>query len=220
MVPPCLTIAELNHAWTKQGSCVIEGKQSCWWGRAGRWTPAPFAGRYVAGTVTVVSDDSVDWKSAGNVETNYIQHVAENKGSKLNIGLSSNYCGQVFIQTFAYLELGRIKATLDAGQPKEQHGFRADGRIEQHLLTTNLVLDKALSLHVPMWIVSLHLSKAFDTGKWKKLMETLSEHGVTWLDFAPACLSAAHSGGAGCETNTSVQSFQNKRNEIIQIMLP
>ena len=27
-------------------------------------------------------------RHAGNVEANYIQHVAENKGSKINIGLS------------------------------------------------------------------------------------------------------------------------------------
>ena len=31
-------------------------------------------------------------------------------------------------KTFACLVLGRIEATLDAGQPAEQHGFRADRR--------------------------------------------------------------------------------------------
>ena len=49
---------------------------------------------------------------------------------------------RLLYKTFAYLVLGRIEATLDAGQPEEQHGFRADRRIEEHLLTTNLVLDK------------------------------------------------------------------------------
>ena len=52
-------------------------------------------------------------------------------------------------------------------------------RIEEHLLTKNLVLDKTLSLDVPVWIVSLDLSKAFDKVKWENFWETLSEHGVS-----------------------------------------
>ena len=58
---------------------------------------------------------------------------------------------RVLYKTFAYLWLGRVEATLDAGQPEEQHGFRAGRRIEEHLLTTNLVLDKTLALDVPVW---------------------------------------------------------------------
>ena len=57
--------------------------------------------------------------------------------------------------------------------------FRAGRRIEEHLLTTNLVLDKTLALDVPVWIVSLDLSKAFDKVKWENLWEALSEHGVS-----------------------------------------
>ena len=68
---------------------------------------------------------------------------------------------RLLYKTFAYLVLGRIEATLDAEQPEEQHGFRADRRIEEHLLTTNPVFHKILSLDVPVWIVSLDLSKAF-----------------------------------------------------------
>ena len=85
---------------------------------------------------------------------------------------------RLLYKTFAYLVLGRIEAILDAG-PEEQHGFRADRRIEEHLLTPNLVLDKTLSLDVPVWIVSLDLSKAFDKVKWENLGEALSEHGVS-----------------------------------------
>ena len=86
---------------------------------------------------------------------------------------------RLLYKTFAYLVLGRIEATLDAGQPEEQHGFRAGRRIEEHLLTTNLVLDTTLALDVPVWIVSLDLSKAFDKVKWENFWEALSEHGVS-----------------------------------------
>ena len=61
--------------------------------------------------------------------------------------------------------LGRIEATLEAGQPEEQHGFRAQRRIEEHLLTTDFVLDKTLALDVPVWIVNLDSSKTFDKVK-------------------------------------------------------
>ena len=86
---------------------------------------------------------------------------------------------RLLYRTFAYFAVGRIEAILNAGQPEEQHGFRADRRIEEHLLTTNLVLDKTLSFDVPVWIVSLDLSKAFDKVKWENLREALSEHGVS-----------------------------------------
>ena len=86
---------------------------------------------------------------------------------------------KLLYETFAYLVLGRIEATLDAGQPEGHHGFRAARRIEEHLLTTNLVLDKTLALDVPLWIVSLDLSKAFDKVKWEHVWEALSEHGVS-----------------------------------------
>ena len=80
---------------------------------------------------------------------------------------------RLLYKTFAYLMLGRIEETLEAGQPEEQHGFRAQRRVEEHLLTTNLVLDKTLALDVPVWIVSLDLSKAFDKVKWESLWEAL-----------------------------------------------
>ena len=50
---------------------------------------------------------------------------------------------------------------LEAKQPEEQHGLRPGRRLEEHLLTANLLLDKAAAAGITMWIVSLDLSKAF-----------------------------------------------------------
>ena len=36
------------------------------------------------------------------------------------------------------------QAALEHRQPEELHGFRSNRRIEEHLLTANLVIDKAL----------------------------------------------------------------------------
>ena len=69
---------------------------------------------------------------------------------------------RLLYKVFAYLILGRIEHTLDTYQPEEQHGFRSKYRLEKHLLTANLFLDKATAHGIPVWLVSLDLSKAFD----------------------------------------------------------
>ena len=67
---------------------------------------------------------------------------------------------------FAYFLLGRLEQFLEAGQPEEQYGFRPGRRLEEHLVTANLVLDKADAVGIPVWIISLDLSKAFDRVHW------------------------------------------------------
>ena len=69
---------------------------------------------------------------------------------------------RLLYQVFAYLVLGRIEETLEQHQPEEQHGFRSGRRIEEHLLTANVVIDKTLLANVPLWIASLDVSKVFD----------------------------------------------------------
>ena len=69
---------------------------------------------------------------------------------------------RLFYKVFACLVLDRIEHQLDDHQPEEQHGFRRGKRIEEHLLTANVFLDKALDVGIPVWVVILDLSKAFD----------------------------------------------------------
>ena len=86
---------------------------------------------------------------------------------------------RLLYKVFAYLVLGRVEATLEQHQPEEQHGFKSGRRIEEHLLTANTVIDKTLLANVPLWIVSLDLSKAFDRVSWDSLWEGLLRHGVS-----------------------------------------
>ena len=51
---------------------------------------------------------------------------------------------RLMYKTFAYLILGRIEEPLEHAQPEEQHGFRTKRRIEEHLLSANMVIDKTL----------------------------------------------------------------------------
>ena len=86
-------------------------------------------------------------------------------------------------KVFAYLVLGRmffgIEVTVEQHQPEEQHGFRSGRRIEKHLLTANIVIDKTLLANVPLWIVNLDLSKAFDRVSWDSLCGGLLRHEVS-----------------------------------------
>ena len=49
----------------------------------------------------------------------------------------------------------------------------------EHLLTANLCLQKTLAANIPLWIISLDLSKAFDKVNWEALWAALMQHGVS-----------------------------------------
>ena len=71
----------------------------------------------------------------------------------MNVGWLPKFCDvRLLYKIFVYLVLGGIEATLEQHQPQEQHGFKNGRRIEEHLLTANLVIDKALLANVPFWI--------------------------------------------------------------------
>ena len=82
-------------------------------------------------------------------------------------------------------------SVLDDVWPEEQHGFRAGRRLEEHLLTANMFLHKTLAANIPVWVLSLDLSKAFDRVDWGALWLALSEHGVSshmlWISQEVIC---------------------------------
>ena len=86
---------------------------------------------------------------------------------------------RVLYKLFAYLVLSRIEHTLDSAQPEEQHGFRKNRRIEEHLITAKYVFDKTLLTGTPIWLISLDLSKAFDRVDWQAFWTALATHGVS-----------------------------------------
>ena len=75
--------------------------------------------------------------------------------------------------------LHRIEHVLELEQPEEQPGCRPARRIEEHLLTANILLDKATAGGMTIWIVSLDLSKAFDRVHWPPLWAALRDQGVS-----------------------------------------
>ena len=51
--------------------------------------------------------------------------------------------------------------------------------MDEHLLSATLFLDKAWDKGIPVWIVSLELSKVFDRANWNALWFALRDHGVS-----------------------------------------
>ena len=86
---------------------------------------------------------------------------------------------RLFYKVFAYMVLARVEQSLESFQPEAQHGFRSGRRMEEHVLTTNLVLDKSTAAGLPLWIISLDLSKAFDTVNWETLWEALRRQNIS-----------------------------------------
>ena len=86
---------------------------------------------------------------------------------------------RVLYNLFTYLVFGRIENTLDCAQPEEQHEFRKNRRIEEHLVTANYVFDKTMLVGTSLWLISLDLSKAFDRVDWQALWTALETHGVS-----------------------------------------
>ena len=85
---------------------------------------------------------------------------------------------RLLYKTFAYLLLGRLAHLFEGGQPEEQHGFRPGLRLEEHLVTANFMLDKTDAVGIPVWIISLDFSKAFDRVRWPALRRALVDEGI------------------------------------------
>ena len=90
---------------------------------------------------------------------------------------------QTFVDYTKHLHiflLGRLEQFLEAGQLEEQHGFQPGRRLEEHLITANLVLDRADAVGIRVWIISLDLSKAFDGVHWPALWTARLAKGPAW----------------------------------------
>ena len=95
------------------------------------------------------------------MDDHYLQNVAKKKLRAIQATDSRPIAGRRrFYKVFGYLFLGRVKEVLEAKQPEEQHGLRPGRRVEEHLLTPNLLLDKAAAAGITVWVVSFDSSNA------------------------------------------------------------
>ena len=68
----------------------------------------------------------------------------------------------IFYKLFSHMLYNRLLPQLDSHQHFDQCGFRPGVRIEDALLVAETLISKTLEYHLPLWMVSLDLKKAFD----------------------------------------------------------
>ena len=105
--------------------------------------------------------------------------LAESTKAKLVTDYRPVVTLRLLYTTFSNLALSRIGGFSEAGQPEEQHGFRQNRRLEEPLLTTNMIIDTSRAVGLPVWVLNLDLSKAFDRVDWTALWTALRDHGIS-----------------------------------------
>jgi retron-type reverse transcriptase len=85
----------------------------------------------------------------------------------------------IFYKIFSRMIFGRLKHTLEARQSPEQTGFRTGIRLEDALVTVEMLVGKAAEWNLPLFIASLDLKKAFDKVDHRALFNALRSQGVS-----------------------------------------
>ena len=84
----------------------------------------------------------------------------------------------VCYKIFAKVLYFRLRYILQAQQGDEQMGFQPGRRCDDALFVLETVVQKAVDKHMPLWMISLDLQKAFDRVEWRPLSEALLCQGV------------------------------------------
>ena len=84
----------------------------------------------------------------------------------------------LFYKVFAKIIASRIHPILESHQSDDSFGFRPGKRIDDVFCILEDLTAKANEWSLPLWIVSLDLSKAFDRVDHEALFAALADHGI------------------------------------------
>ena len=96
---------------------------------------------------------------------------------------------------FARLVYQRLAPILNREQSRDQAGFRPGYSTDDHMITFNLMCEKADEYQLTQWIAVLDFKKAFDSIDHSKLWEALTEQGTPC--YLTALLKRLYSGQQG-----------------------
>ena len=81
--------------------------------------------------------------------------------------------------TCAYMILARVDLLLETAQPEAQHGFRSGRRIEEHLVTPNLLIQESWGVNMLLWIVCIgHLGELYPNNAIMSVLFKIGEKHV------------------------------------------
>ena len=72
----------------------------------------------------------------------------------------------------------RLSPILFQRQSHDQHAFTPGVRIEDALVSAEIVIEQSLEFHMPLWLLSMDLRKAFDRIDHDALLQALRDHGI------------------------------------------
>ena len=81
-------------------------------------------------------------------------------------------------KVFVKLLCHRLSPRLLAQQSSNQHGFTLGIRVEDALMTAEVVIEHSIEFHTSVWLLSMDLRKAFDTVDHDALLRALHDRGV------------------------------------------
>ena len=84
----------------------------------------------------------------------------------------------VCYKVFAKVLHHRLRAILEPKISEDEMGFMPGRGCDEALLVLEMVVQMSLDQHMPLWLASLDLSKAFDRVEWPTLFQALGEMGV------------------------------------------
>ena len=85
---------------------------------------------------------------------------------------------RISYKLFARLLYHRLRPVLDLQQSPDQVGFRADRCIDDAFVILETVCSKCAEWGLPLWCMSLDLSRAFDRIEFQPLFRSLVAQGV------------------------------------------
>ena len=102
----------------------------------------------------------------------------------------------VFYKIFSRMLFRRLEFILDRSQCSDQTGFRCGIRLEDALVVVETLASRTSEWHLPLWIASLDLRKAFDRIDHSALFQALREQGVDNPELALLLDLYSHQSGS------------------------
>lgn len=125
--------------------------------------------------ITIAQWCVLHWGPAYFMVENFVHNVTEESESKTSYRFQTHCEFTFVIQSVCLPRPWTIGTCFWCTTSWRTAWFRAGRPLEEHPLSANILLDKAQPTGLPVWVISLDLSKALDWVHWPALSTALLE---------------------------------------------